>query len=183
MVKVAKSAGLGVSDLVVVRFGVLHRLQADGHDSERWRRQVFDDGDQVRLQGQSLHLTPADRLAQALWQEETGSSMNIVPLKTKIKQRSEQRFSYVASWCRASTGLWSSCWGAGAPGRTCWSQICEKTSRPSGLRAAQETQPAENNSFITFPTQPHGMFVTCLLTEYLTSRYSQWLGTSGISKA
>lgn len=65
-VKVAKSAGLGLSDLVVVRFGVLHRLQADGHDSERWRRQVFDDSDQVRLRGQSLHLTPADRLAQAL---------------------------------------------------------------------------------------------------------------------
>lgn len=66
MVKAAKGAGLGASDLVVVRFGVLHRLQADGHDSERRRRQVFDDSDEVRLQGQNLHLTPAERLAQAL---------------------------------------------------------------------------------------------------------------------
>lgn len=54
------------ADLVVVRLGVLHRLEADGHDSEGWRQQVFDHRDQVRLQGQSLHLTPADRLAHAL---------------------------------------------------------------------------------------------------------------------
>lgn len=65
----------------MVRLGVLHRLEADGHNSDGGRRQVFDHGDQVRLQGQSLHLTPADRLAHELWRKtvhiRTGSSTNI----------------------------------------------------------------------------------------------------------
>lgn len=52
--------------LVVVRFGVLHRLEADGHDGEGRRRQVFDHADEVGLQSQGLHLTPAGRLAHAL---------------------------------------------------------------------------------------------------------------------
>lgn len=54
------------SNLVVVRFGVLHCLEADGHYGEGWGHQVFDHTDQVRLQGQSLHLTPADRLTHTL---------------------------------------------------------------------------------------------------------------------
>ena len=50
------------SDLVVVGLGVLHRLEADGHNGDGWWGQVFDHGDQVAPQGLSLHLAPADRL-------------------------------------------------------------------------------------------------------------------------
>lgn len=54
------------SDLIVVGLGVLDSLEADGHDSDGWRRQVFDHSDQVTPHGQSLHLAPADRLAHQL---------------------------------------------------------------------------------------------------------------------
>lgn len=55
-----------MSDLVLVRLGVLNGLQADGHDGDGRGRQVFNHTDQVASQSQSLHLTPADRLARQL---------------------------------------------------------------------------------------------------------------------
>lgn len=42
--------------------GVLDGLKADGHDGDGGRGQVFDHRDQISLQGQRLHLTPADGL-------------------------------------------------------------------------------------------------------------------------
>lgn len=54
------------SDLVVVCFGVLDSLEADGHNSDRRRWQIFNHRDQVASQAQSFHLTPTDRLAHEL---------------------------------------------------------------------------------------------------------------------
>lgn len=53
-------------DLVLMSLGVLDSLEADGHDSDGWRWQVFDHRDQITPQSKSLHLTPADCLAVEL---------------------------------------------------------------------------------------------------------------------